>query len=297
MRLLSGRGVRALAYAPGPQPLLAAAGDDRAVRLWDPVTGEAREPIPGTDSFLCLAFSPDGQWIAAGGRGGALVAYDADSRQGETGGLAPGPVVALSFTRDGRALLGAVRSHARGTTQHFDGGRLVCYNREPPQPLCPLEWSGDLESAAFSPARDLLAIAGHNRGVEFLEVGRPRNEPAFWMPGRIRSLTFSGGEGRYLAVAGGRTVGVWDVEGRQWRSQCAGHRGDVNALAFSPDGLTLLSGGMDRSVRLWETLSGRQLAAWEWKVGVVNALAYATDGMTAAAAGDKQVVVWDVDEG
>src|SRR5205823_8116504 len=136
------------------------------------------------------------------------------------------------------------------------------------------------------------------RGVEFLEVGRPQREPAFFMPGRVKAMAFSPGEGRHLAVAGGREVGVWDVQRNEWRSRCAGHKGDVNAVCFSPDGLSLLTGGMDRSVRLFETLSGRQLMSWDWKVGVVNAVAFAADGMTAAVAGEKpQVVVWDVDEG
>jgi WD40 repeat protein len=72
----------------------------------------------------------------------------------------------------------------------------------------------------------------------------------------------------------------------------------VQALAFTPDGQGLLSGGGDRTVRLWETGSGRQVASWDWQIGNVYALAVAPDGMTAAAGGEKpQVVVWDVDEG
>jgi WD40 repeat protein len=151
---------------------------------------------------------------------------------------------------------------------------------------------------AINPARDLLAIAGQNRGVELWEVGRRRQEPVFWMPSRVRALCFSPGGGRLLAVAGGRVVQVWDLEQKRWLVSCQGHRGDVLALAFAPDGRQLLSGGSDRTVRLWETCSGRQLATWDWQVGAVQALAFAPDGMTAAAGGEKpQVVVWDVDDG
>jgi WD40 repeat protein len=296
MRPLIGhvRPVRAMAYAPGAEPLLATASDDRTVRIWDVVSGASREPMPGGDGLLSLAFSPDGKRLAVGGRAGSIAAYDVATRQRDPGATAiTGAVVSLAFTADGRALLAGSRSQGAAETRC-----VTCWNLAPLHPPEALVWSGDLERAAFAPARDLLAIAGQGRAVEFLEVGRPRNEPAFWTTSRVRALAFSPGEGRYLAVAGGKAVGVWDVEARAWKSRCAGHKGDVNALAFSPDGLALLSGGMDRSVRLFETLSGRQLAAWEWKVGVVNALAFATDGMTAAVAGEKpQVIVWDVDEG
>ena len=297
MRSLNGHvgAIRALAYAPGPEPLLATAGDDRHVRLWHAATGEPVERMPASDGLLSLAFSPDGKRLAAGGRSGSIIAYDVATRQRDPGATAiTGSVVSLAFTADGRALLAGTRSpYAVGQARC-----VTCWNLAPLHPPEALVWSGDLEGVAFAPMRDLLAIAGYGRSVEFLEVGRPRNEPAFWMPGRVRALAFSPGEGRYLAVAGGRTVGVWDVQARQWRSHCSGHKGDVNAVCFSPDGLTLLSGGMDRSVRLFETLSGRQLTAWDWKVGVVGALAFAADGMTAAVAGEKaQVIVWDVDEG
>lgn len=298
MRSLIGhvRPVRAMAYAPGPEPLLATASDDRHVRLWNPASGESLEQLPGSDGLLSLAFSPDGKRLAVGGRAGAIIAYDVATRKRDPGATTlTGAVVSLAFTADGRALLAGARGRQGAGVEPRC---VACWNLSPLHPPEALVWSGDLESAAFAPRRDLLAIAGLARAVEFLEVGRPRNQPAFWMPSRVRAMAFSPGEGRYLAVAGGKRVGVWDVESRQWRSQCGGHKGDVNALAFSPDGLSLLSGGMDRSVRLFETLSGRQLAAWEWKVGVVNALAYATDGMTAAVAGEKsQVIVWDVDEG
>jgi WD40 repeat protein len=290
-----------VAYAPGPVPLLASAGDDQSVRVWDPVSREEVALLAGRDGLLSLAFTPDGQLLAAGGRAGSLAVWDFErlALLGGRGRLplhepssCQGPVVGLSFTTEGRALLAGLRSLRYGG----EPGRLVCRNLSPPHPPVPLDWSGDVESVAIAPARDLVAVAGQHRSVELWEVGRRRQEPAFWAPCRVRCLCFSPGSARWLAVGAGREVQVWDVEGRRRAACCTGHRADVLALAFDPSGRTLLSGGRDRSARLWDAATGRQLAAWDWQAGAIHAVAFSPDGMTAAAGGEKpQVVVWDVD--
>jgi WD40 repeat protein len=302
MHTLAGhrRPVRAVAYGPGPAALLASAGDDQTIRLWDPVARVELAALQSRrDGLLALAFAPDGASLASGGRAGSLIVWDLAQRAAGSEtvpaiALCSGPVVCLAFTPDGRALLAGLRS------LRFGGelGRLLCWNLRPPHPVVPLDWNGDVESVAIAPQRDLLAIAGQYRGVELWEVGRRRQEPAFWMSSRVRCLCFSPGAARLLAVASGRVVQVWDVGQRRWAATCKGHRADVLALAFDPSGETLLSGGADRSVRQWRTATGAQIAAWDWQVGAVHALAVAPDGMTAAAGGEKpEVVVWDIDEG
>jgi WD40 repeat protein len=37
------------------------------------------------------------------------------------------------------------------------------------------------------------------------------------------------------------------------------HQGSVNAVAYSPDGRMVLTGGYDRTVRFWETATGRPI--------------------------------------
>jgi WD40 repeat protein len=300
MHMLAGhrRPVRAVGYAPGPAPLLASAGDDQTIRLWDPCARQELASLQSRrDGLLALTFSPDGTLLASGGRAGSLIVWNVAQRV--AGGMptpersqCPGPVAGLSFTQDGRALLAGLRSQRYGG----EPGRLLCWNLRPAHSLVRLDWNGDVESLAIAPQRDLLAIAGQYRGVELWEVGRCRQEPTFWMPSRVRCLCFSPGSARLLAVASGRVVQVWDVEKRCWAVTCKGHRADVLALAFDPGSQTLFSGSADRTVRQWSMTTGAEIAAWDWQIGPVHAVAVAPDGMTAAAGGEEPiVVVWDVE--
>src|SRR5262245_9549660 len=108
--------VRAVAYAPGSRPLLASAGDDRSIRLWDPGSGQELTLLASRrDGLLCLAFAPDGSLLAAGGRAGSISVWNVERRVRDPGtSLSVGPVVALSFTTDGRALLAGLRSQRYG---------------------------------------------------------------------------------------------------------------------------------------------------------------------------------------
>ena len=57
---------------------------------------------------------------------------------------------------------------------------------------------------------------------------------------------------RELAAAGrGKVVRIWDILTGQELLVLAGHKAQINALAFSPDGSTLTSCAHDGAVKLW----------------------------------------------
>ena len=79
-------------------------------------------------------------------------------------------------------------------------------------------------------------------------------------------------------------VRVWDARGRATLVVLEEHAGPVWAVAFSPDGTLIASGGDDCEVKVVDSYTGARVLAMNDHRGMVNQVGFSTDGRFVASA-------------
>jgi WD40 repeat protein len=286
--------VHALAFAPDGR--LAAGGrDGRLLVLSDygpPVDLTARSG-DGLPPVHALAYSPDGHALVVGGRSWS-VRYDGPAAAPDISiepdrKLWDRPVSGVGFVAANLIAIGY------GDRARPGGGQLALYDYHVGQRRGPqLNAPHGVRAVATLPDRQLVAWVEHNRRLCVWDIAKP-NHTLILLAAEPTAVALHP-DGTTVAVADERTVRVFDIASRRDRAAFRGHTGKVTAVAYTPDGRTLATGGWDKTVRLWDAASGHCRQAFDWPGGKVYALAVAPDGLRLAAAGETgQVVVIDLE--
>ena len=289
MRILEGHtgGVRALAYHPDGTSL-ASGGEDGRVVLWNPLEGtRVRQMEKHTDWVRGVAFSPDGRQFVSVGWDSRLIEWRTANGKGRHREHA--------LNQQGWSV-----AHAPDGSALAVGGSAVVLLYSPKLGTPTFGLFGHhmpITQVVFTPDSRKLLSAGHDRTVrEWDAIWGGEARIVCHSPDWIRALALSPG-GDLLAV-GGDAPGILLVTRADGATvaDLSGHEQPVTALAFAPDGRTLLSAGRDGLVYLWDMATHRPRETFDWGLGPLYSLAVAPDGMTAAVGGaDGRVVVWDMD--
>ncbi|GAA5064437.1 WD40 repeat protein/transcriptional regulator with XRE-family HTH domain [Thermocatellispora tengchongensis] len=294
--------VYATAFAPGGG-LMATAGDEGVVRLWDTADPHRPRPLAAVPAHeggaLTAAFDPGGRTLATAGVDQVIRLWDVtDPRRPAPLGVLrghAGTVRHVAFRADGRVLASA--SYDR-TARLWDVA-----DPRAPRPLAVGRGSGDgLSAVAFSPDGRTLVTTAADRVTRVWDVADPRRPRAAATLGGhtapVLSAAFSP-DGRVFATgAFDNTIRLWDAGTRKTLAVLEGHANGVVALAFSPDGRTLASGGYDLTTRLWDLsvpAAGRVPLTLDGHGDIVYAVAFSPDGRTLASGSkDTTARLWDL---
>ena len=222
--------------------MLATGGADDHVRLWDTKTGDERLALPTSENgarrssgllVTTLAFSPDGQYIAAGGRRegiGGLYVWEA--RNGKRlNEFRSGTVTGVIFSQDGKTLIEASDSDI--TLWGMPTARVRLRIKEArPGCVVAVSWNGRWLVASDADGKIRLFDMDSGRSTTVLE-GHSKD---------VVSLAVSPDDKLIASASSDGTVRLWDVKtGREVECQKRPYRLPTTVV-FSPDGKTLATG-------------------------------------------------------
>jgi WD40 repeat protein/serine/threonine protein kinase len=312
-RLPHGNWVWAVAYRPDGRQF-ATASTDKTVRQWDAETTQPiGEPLRHQYPVWAVAYSPDGRTLLTGS--GDSDKDDAGEAQlwDAAGGKPLGPpllrgrfVNSVAFSSDGRMIL----TLASGQAQLWKAGdaQRIGVPQTPTLTALLLPHVGEVRTAIFSPDGKLVLTGGTDGTARLwqTDTGRPFGPPlrhgtpddkhairvaaaAFSPDGQLvvtgsqavdlAAKRYIGGEARLWRVATGAAVG------EPWP-----HRGPVKAIAFSPNGQRVLTGGivsegrqpanLGGEARLWDIPTGQPIGQPMEQTRPVWTVAFSPDGRT-----------------
>jgi WD40 repeat protein len=271
--------VAAVGFVAGGRQLVTATSHGIA-QLWDPATGRRKAlhertaagrrpndslgllPVRGELARMIthvqdLSVTSDGTRIAAivTAGDGAKRAWLFDRTGRLLRVLPPKGIRDITFSPDG-SLLATASALGYTILWHSSDGR---------RPRTLLEAKSGSYAIAFSPDGRYLASGGADSGVRVWNVAT--DERVYLNFGHTNPVT------RVAWSPDGHVVATSSLDGNVllWRMQglvgagslagtLAGSKGRIEALAFSPTGANIVTGGEDRTVRVWDALPDKQLA-------------------------------------
>ncbi|MBI4784788.1 MAG: caspase family protein [Oscillatoriophycideae cyanobacterium NC_groundwater_1537_Pr4_S-0.65um_50_18] len=284
----SGR-VQAVAFSPDGQTVATASLKDEAsvLALWSMADGKLLREINAPTLLTSLAFSPNGSFVAAGGRDGITKIWNAQNGtllRTLTGHQ--GWVKTIAFSPDSRTLASA-----------GDDNVVKLWNVVKSQLIRNFEGHpASINSVTFSPDGKRLVAAGdiaQANGNAVLTLWTIATGKAQTLEGHrapINSVTFSPDGQLLLSASSDATLRLWRTQDGAWVQTLKGHGGSVLTAQFSPSGKTVFSGSADKTVRSWDIRSIQP------PTDSAYALSLSTDRILALAGWDGNIRLWSQDK-
>jgi len=288
MTLTGTRWVLATAVSPDGQ-LVASAGLDNSIRLWNFATGELIQTFSGhAKPINCLAFSPDGQFLASGSDDYTVRVWQvAAAKMVKVLSGHSRDVTSVCFHPDGRSLVSGSEDRSARLWTIDNGETIRVFS----------ELAGIVRSVAISPNGQLLACGKLDNQIKLWNLATGTASKVFGKGhfNAVNAILITPDGKSLISGSKDKTIKVWNLTTGEVVNTLTGHTDSVNAIALSSDGKRLVSGSSDKTVRLWNLSTMALLSTFSEHANSVNTVCISPDGyMAASGSSDNTVRIWQI---
>lgn len=239
--------------------LIASAGQDGYIKLWQSQTGEVVKVFQVDGLWIeRLKWSPDGNYLAAAA-GKSLLVWDRQGKEVVHFNQHQSTVTSIAWKTNSKEI----------ATACYKGVQLfkIGYNR----PYQTLRCLGSLISLSWSPNGKALCAGSQDRMLQYWRLTSNKTQHAEMKgyPEKVSLLDWDRNS-RYLASSGSNDIVVWNTQGKSPTGTAPdvlkGHLGRVSALCFQSSGSLLASGASDGSIKVWDVSQSRDSIS-DWNIG------------------------------
>ncbi|NIM92139.1 MAG: TIR domain-containing protein [Anaerolineales bacterium] len=273
------------------------------VQLWDLATGQPLGDEGHIGDTRCVAFSPDGEKLAAAS-GGIIVLWDVtgDGLRNKSFIMGPERIrTGIAFSPDGKVLVSAGPGESIAFWDVETESQMGSAKPGHGTNVDSVAYSSDGNYIASSSGNDSVTLWDASTGRVLRKLANPNPTPGDTMTFTTsHNVAFSPDSRMVAAGFSDGTIHFWNTSsGLPIGDPLHGHTERVFSVAFSPDGKTLVSGGYDNLFIVWDLESKEMLYSpfSEHKSAILGVNFSPTGGYAASASMDTDVILWEMERG